>query len=175
MSNREMLCEISSAAFLLLSCLLWSQSSHSTRAEDNDIERVKTLQVLSLDHNLPRVTLEFFLNYEGGGIPIAWRASNCDHGKVHGPHDGKRTFMTCIEADLALKDDRRANVVVSIEESKTHPAGVPRVIRVAVTDTNGRTRVLQHLSDLPVELNRRLPKTPRDSPLPVGLSLVLST
>lgn len=60
MSNREMLCEISSAAFLLLSCLLWSQSSHSTRAEDNDIERVKTLQVSSLDHNLPRVTLNSF-------------------------------------------------------------------------------------------------------------------
>ena len=168
MSNKEMLCGISTVGFLLLSCLLWSQSSHSTRAEDNDIERVKTLQVSSLDHSLPRVTVKLFLNYEGGGVPIAWRASNCDQGKMNGPHDGKRKFITCVEADLELKDDRRAHIVVSIEESKAHPEGLPRVIRVAVTDTSGRTRVLEHLSDWPVELNRPLPKTPRDLPLPVG-------
>jgi len=167
LSNKEMLWGISSVGFLLLSSLLWSQSSHSTGAED-DIVRVKALQVSSVDSSLPRVTLEFFLNYEGGGIPIAWRASNCDQGNVNGPRDGKRKFIACVEADLALKDDRHAHVVVSIEESKAHPAGVPRVSRVAVTDTNGRTRVLERLSDLPVELNRPLPKTPRDLPLPAG-------
>jgi hypothetical protein len=167
MSDKEMLCGISTVGFLLLRCLLWSQSCHSTRAENNDIER-KTLRVSSLDHGLPRVTLEFFLNYEGGGIPIAWRASNCDQGRVNGPHDGKRKFISCVQADLELKDDRSAQIVVSIEESKAHPEGLPRVIRVAVTDTSGRTRVLEHLSDLPVELNRPPRKTPRDLPLPVG-------
>jgi hypothetical protein len=168
MSNKEMLWEISSVGLLFLSCLLWGQSSHSTRAEDNDIERVKALLVSSLDSSLPRVTLEFFLNYEGGGIPIAWGVRNCDQGKVNGRPDGKRKSIPCVEADLALKDGRHAHVAVSIEESKAHPDGGKRVSRVAVTDTNGRTRVLEHLSDLPAELKRPLPKTPRDLPLPVG-------
>jgi hypothetical protein len=154
--------------FVLCICPLREQSSYIAESEKDTVERVKSLLVSSLDSGLPKVTLEFFLKYEGEGGPIEWRVSNCEQRKGDGAHDRERESVSCVRANIALKDNRSATVVISIEALKGHPNGVPTVHRVTVTDPNGVARVLSRLSDLIVELHRPLPKSPRDLPLPVG-------
>jgi hypothetical protein len=68
---------ILSLAFPLLTLCLWAKGPFANEIEDGAIERVKTLPVSSLDHDLPKVTLEFFLKYEGGGAPIKWQVTEC--------------------------------------------------------------------------------------------------
>jgi len=158
----------SSLIFVPLSCLLWAQHPDPRQAEEATIERVKSLQVSSLDHDLPNVTLEFFLKYEGEGAPIKWRTSHCDQVKGNPVTDGKRDRGTCIEAEVDLKDKRSATVVVSLGTSDGRAVSVPTVFNVTVTDQNGRIHDVRRLSELPMELHRPLQKSPRDLPLPVG-------
>jgi hypothetical protein len=158
----------SSLVFVLLSCLLWAQHPDPKQAEDATIERVKTWQVSSLDRDLPNVTLEFFLKYEGEGAPIKWRTSHCDQLKGNPVTDGKRDPGACVEAEVDLKDNRSATVVVSTGTSNRRAASIPIVFSVTITDQNGRTHDVRRLSELPMELHRPPQKSPRDLPLPVG-------
>jgi hypothetical protein len=63
-----------SLLFLLLTFCVWAQGPS---AEIDDTQRVKTLLTSSSDRALPKVTLEFFLKYEGGGAPIKWEMNDC--------------------------------------------------------------------------------------------------
>jgi len=158
--------------FLLLTFCAWTLGP-SDKKEVDAIKRVKALLVSSLDRTLPKVTLEFFLEYEGGGAPIKWEVNYCveksrDTVVDHGPD------TMCVEADVALKDGRAAGVFISVGTSE-NPQDVPAVYDVRVTDAGGTTHRLDRLSDLPVELHRPLPKGPRDLPAPVSARLSLST
>jgi hypothetical protein len=161
-----MLRRISSLILVLFSCSVWAQHPYTNKAEEATIERVKTLQVSSLDRDLPKVTLEFFLKYEGDGAPIKWRMSNCDQLKRNPVTERQRDPTTCVEAEVDLKDNRSATIVVSLGTLKRRPVDVPTVLGVTVTDQSGRTTNVPRLSDLPMELHRPLPKSPRDLPLP---------
>lgn len=108
------------------------------------------------------MTLEFFLKYEGEGAPIKWRTSNCDQLNGNPFIDRERDSTICVEADVDLKGDRSATVVVSVGRLKTGPVGVPTVFSVTVTDPSGMAHAVRRLSDLPMELHRPLPKSPRD-------------
>lgn len=170
-SNMDMLSRVSSLISVLLSCSLWAQHTYPNKAEEAAIERVKSTQVSSLDGSLPKVTLEFFLRYEGEGAAIKWRMSNC--GQLNGNRFTDREQFTpiCVEAEIDLRHDRSATVVVSVGTLKAGPVGVPTLFRVTVTDQSGTTHAVRRLSDLPMELHRPLPKWPRDLPLPVGAAL----
>lgn len=72
----------------------------------------------------------------------------------------------CVEAHFDSKDNRSVTVVISVRTSKAGPAGIAKVGSVTATDQNGITHTIDHLSDLPMELHRPLPKGPRDLPLP---------
>jgi hypothetical protein len=139
--------------------------------ENAAIKRVKTVDVSSLERGLPKVTLEFFLKYEGEGAPIKWQMSNCDQQTGNPFIDRERDSSICVEATIDLKSDRSATVLVSVGTIKTGPVGVPTVFSVTVTDPSGMVHTVRRLSDLPMELHRPLPKSPRDLPLPAGASL----
>jgi hypothetical protein len=151
---------------------LWAQYPYPNNAKVAVIRRVKTVHVSSLDRGLPKVTLEFFLKYEGEGAPIRWQVSNCDQLNGNQLIARKWDSCICVEADIDLKGDRSATVVVSVGTVKTGPVSVPTVFSVTVTDPGGMVHAVRRLSDLPMELHRPLPKSPRDLPLPVGAALL---
>lgn len=171
-SNIDVLSRVSSLIFVLLTCSLWGQHTYPNEAEEAAIERVKTTQVSSLDRGLPKVTLEFFLSYEGEGAPIKWRMGNCSQLNGNRSIDREQDPSICVEADIDLKEDRSATVIVSVGTVKTGPVGAPTLFSVTVTDRSGATRAVRRLSDLPMELHRPLPKWPRDVPLPAGAALL---
>lgn len=166
-SNWGMRGRIASLTFVLFSCSLWAQQPLTNKEEEASIERVKTLQASSLDPDLPKVPLEFFLEYEGEGAPIKWGMSNCDQFRRNPATDPKREPTVCVKAEIDLKDNRSVTVIVSFGTPKPRPGSVPTVLSVTVTDQGGIHDV-RRLSDLPMELHRPLPKSPRDLPLPAG-------
>ena len=172
MSNMQMPSRASSFVFLLVTCSLWAQHPYPSKAKVAVIRRVKTVDVSSLDRGLPKVTLEFFLKYEGGGVPIRWHLSNCDQPNGNQFIDRERDVSICVEADIDLEGDRSATVVVSVGTPR-QPRSVPTVFSVTVTDPSGMVHAVRRLSDLPMELHRPLPKSPRDLLLPVGAALLL--
>jgi len=127
------------------------------------IQPVKTLLISSLDRSLPKVTLEFFLKYEGEGAPIKWEVNDCDEKT----RDHGRDSAMCIQADIGLKDGRAATILVSVGTFKRGQLDVPTVYGVRVTYPGGTIHRLDRLSDLPVELHRPPPKGPKDLPAPV--------
>jgi hypothetical protein len=73
------------------------------------IQRVKTLLISSLDHHLPKVTLEFFLKYEGEGGAVKWQVTDCGE-TLDTVMDHKPDSAMCVRADVGLKDGRAAAV-----------------------------------------------------------------
>jgi hypothetical protein len=148
---------------LLLTFCIWAQDPSADKTEMRTIQRVKTLPITSLDRSLPKVTLEFFLKYEGEGAPIKWGMGGCGDRVV----DYGRDSAMCVEADISLKDGRAATVLVSVGGIKRGPVDIPTVYGVSVTYPGGTIHRLDRLGDLPVELARPLPKGPKDLPPPV--------
>jgi hypothetical protein len=170
-----MLRRFSSFIFILFACSLWAQHPRSDKTEDAAIERVKTADVSSLDRGLPKVTLEFFLKYEGEGAPIKWRKSDCDERKETSFIDHERASATCVEAEMDLKSNRSATIVVSVGTLKTGSFGVPTLFGATVTDSSGVVHTVRHLIDLPMELHRPMDlhrPSPRDLPVPAGAALL---
>ena len=156
-----------SLIFVLLTCSLWAQDPYPSKEEEATIQRVKGLLAASLDPRLPKVTLEFFLQYEGEGAPIKWRMGNCDQLGRKPVTNSKQGSTVCVKAEIDLKDNRSVMVVVSLGTPKPRTTSVPTLFSVMITD-QGWMRDVQRLSDLPMELHRPLPKSPRDLPLPAG-------
>jgi len=154
-------------SLVLLLLLLPSSVQAQQEAGGPAIQRVKTLPISSLDDGLPKVTLEFFLNYESEGAAIKWELKHCGETQDSAV-DHERDSAMCVQADFGLKDGRSATIVVSIGRAKKGVVDAPTVSGVSVTYPGGTKRRLDHLSDLPVELHRPLPKAPKD--LPSGVS-----
>lgn len=159
---------IASLILVILSCSLWAQHAYTNKQEDSTIERVKTLQASSLDPDLPKVTLEFFLKYEGEGAPIKWGMSNCDQLTRNRVTDTKREPAVCVKAEIDLKDNRSVSVAISLGAPGRRPSGTPTVFSIRLTNQGGMIQDVRRLADLPMELRRPLPKSPRDLPLPAG-------
>ncbi len=161
-SNRHMRGTSLSLLILLVTSCVPAQGPPADEREAA-IQRVKTLLVSSLDHGLPKVSLEFFLNYEGEGGAVKWQVTDCgesvDKLVYHKPDSA-----ICVRADVGLKDGRAATVLISAGRLKKGEANVPSVHAVSVSYPGGTKHRLDHLSDLPVELHRPLPRGPKDRP-----------
>ena len=153
--------------FVLFTACLWAQTSPATETEKAAIQRVKNTQVSSLDRSLPKVSLEFFLKSEGGGVPIGWKVSDCGEQTRSPAVDHERDFPKCVAAEMELTDRRTVAVLVSVGMFKTG-SGVPAVLSVTIIDRSGLIRPVRHLGDLPAEMHRPLLKQPKDLPIPVG-------
>jgi hypothetical protein len=154
-----------SVLILLLASRVLAQGPAVEGTDANAIHLVQTLPVSSLDHDLPKVTLAFFLRYEGGGGPIQWEVKHC--GENQDTAAGHDSAM-CVRANVGLKDGRAAAVIISIGNRKGETVSNPTLYGVNVTYPGGTMHRLDHLRDLPVELHRPLPKGPKD--LPSGVS-----
>jgi hypothetical protein len=157
---------------LLLTVCLWAQQSSVDKKEKAAIQRAKNLVVYSLDRSLPNVSLEFFLEYEGGGAPIKWEVNDCGDQIGSPALDQEHGPPLCVEADFEFKGQTTVAVLVSAGTFKSgtfkrEPSAVPALVSVTITQS-GTSRPLRHLSDLPLELHRPAPKLPRDLPVPVG-------
>ena len=153
---------------LLLTISVLAQSPPQSKRDKTAIQRAKSTLVSSLDNRLPKVTLEFFLKEEGKGAPIAWEVNDCGE-QTGNPADEISDVPTCVEADMSLKDGRSVTLFVAVGTAKHGISGSPTLFgSVDVTDQNGMVHPLRHLSDLPVELNRPRPKSPKDVPSPSG-------
>ncbi len=115
---------------------------------------------------MPKVTLEFFLKYESSGAPIRWEATDCGQqsGDASADRDDRdRDIPTCVEADFDA-NRRAVNLMVAVGSMKKGLSKTPALFSATVTDIDGQLHSLRRLSDLPKELNRPLPRTPRDLP-----------
>jgi hypothetical protein len=166
-SNAGMRLTILSVVPLLLSVGVLAQGPSAGKTEVGAIRRVKTLPVSSLDRDLPKVTLEFFLKYEGEGAPIKWEVNDCGEQTQGAAVAHGRDAAMCVGAYIGLKDGRTATVLVSVGTFKKGPVDVPTIHGVRVAYPEGTIHRLDRLSDLPVELHRPPPKGPKDLPAPV--------
>jgi len=166
-SNKRMRSAILVLLFPLLAFCLRAQGPSLETTETTAIERVKVLLISSLDRSLPKVTLEFFLRYEGAGAPIQWEVNDCGEQNMNAGDRGHASGK-CVQANIALKDGRAVAVVILIEEAKKAPTDIPTVHGVRVTGRDGTIHRLLQLGDLPVELHRPVPKGPKDLPSPAA-------
>ncbi|MGA8342892.1 MAG: hypothetical protein WB781_13230 [Candidatus Sulfotelmatobacter sp.] len=152
---------------LLLTVWLWGQPPSASEREKTAIQLAKSQLVSSFDRSLPRVSLEFFLKYEGGGATIKWEVNDCGEQAGNPAIDHRLDSPVCVEADFD-KDHATVTVVVSVGTFKTGPLGAPALVSVTITDRSGLIRPVHHLSDLPMELHRPIPSVPRNIPVQVG-------
>jgi hypothetical protein len=159
--------EITLSGVLLVTACSWGQATSGDKQEEAAIQRAKNQLASSFDRALPKVTLEFFLKYESGGAPITWEVNDCGEQTGNAATDQGRDFPMCVEADFD-KDHAAVSIMVSVGTFKKGPSGVPKVFSVTVVDSSGLSRRVRHLGDLPKELHRPMPKSPRDRPDVIG-------
>jgi hypothetical protein len=156
---------------LLLVNFEWAQHSSLGKAEQEALQRAKSVLVSSLDSSLPKVSLEFFLNYESGGADIRWEVSDCGAQTGTPATDRGADSPMCVGADFA-KDQTDVIVVVSVGTFQKGPTGKPALVSVNVQGPGGISHSLRRLGDLPKELHRPTRGMPRDLPIPVTTSSV---
>lgn len=153
--------------FLLLCmvCVTGSLCAQSTEEEQDNalIERTKSLLVSTLDGSLPKIRLDYFLNYESGGNEIRWEVNDC--GEQTGNPENNQEIPTCVEADFD-SDRRTVVVMIAIGSTRQARSKSPTLFNASITDPNGQIHSLRHLGDLPRELHRPFPKPRRDVPPP---------
>ena len=72
----------------------------------------------------------------------------------------------CVAAGFA-KDQTGVTVLVLVGTLKKGPSGAPALFNVTVRGRSAKIHSLRRLGELPKELHRPAPKSPRDLPVPV--------
>lgn len=150
---------------LLLVSGLYAQSTVD-KQEQETIQRTKRLLASSLDTSLPKVSLEYFLNYESGGGKIRWEVNDCGEQSGNPQADQGRDFPICVEADFDLHH-LAVSVMIAVGTSGK-PESAPAFFSGIITDSSGKARSLRRLGDLPKELRRPLQRIPKDFPDAAG-------
>jgi hypothetical protein len=154
--------------FLILSGCLWAQKPSAKKTEHAAIQRAKNVLASTLDRSLPKVSLEFFLNYEAGGAPINWEVTDCRGQTGSPPIDHRSGSAICVEAEFE-KDQIDVAILVSMEAFEKAPSGSPTFFGASVTGPSGKAHSLR-LGDLPKELHRPARGMPRDFQAPATAS-----
>ena len=155
---------------LLVVSVAAAQGQSIGKTEQAALQRAKSALVSSLDSSLPKVSLEFFLNYESGGADIRWEVNDCGEQTGNPATDRGTDSPMCVEADFT-KDRTDVTVMVLVGTFQKGPSGKPALFGVTVHSPSGRVHSLR-LGDLPKELHRPAPRMPRDLPLPATTSSV---
>lgn len=150
-------------SLLLLTTILWAQSSPPDKTEKKAIERAKAVLASSLDRSLPKITLDYWLQYESKGGAIHWEAHDCAGQTGNPAADRGRDFFICVEADFDV-EHRTASVMVAVGTRGKGVTGTPELFSVSVTEADGAVHSIKHLGSLPAELHRArpVPRSPRD-------------
>lgn len=145
-----------------LALTLWCDAQSVNKEQRLLIQRAKNLVVSSLDSRLPKVTLEFFLKNEAEGSPTTWSVGNCE--KLTGNSEPSVVTSTdCVAAEIVFQGLLTATVVLAMKPSSSSSPS-PTLLSVTVTDQSGKNSVVRRLGDLPMELHRPQPKSPKDLP-----------
>ena len=147
--------------------ILWAQSAPPSKVNRIAIEQAKNCSISKLDPDLPNVSLEFFLKYESQGAPIRWQVNDCGGRSGNRLIDRERDKPMCVEADVDLKNGvLMVWILVGLQGGLIDP---PEFVAAEVTGETGASRTIRRLSDVPMELHRRVPsKMPADRPPIVG-------
>ena len=152
---------------LLVECL--RTPAQDAKKKEPAIQRAKTVLASSLDSTLPKVSLEFFLNYESGGAAIEWEVTDCDEPTGRPTKDREGDKPMCVEADFQ-KDQTAVTVMVSVGTLQKGLSGAPSLFSMTMNDPAGRVHSLRRLGDLPKELHRPTRGMPRDLTMPTTAS-----
>ena len=161
LSGRTWLRPIAYLVLLQLAGYLWAQSSPADKAEQSTIADAKKILVSSVDARLPKVSLEFFLNYESEGSPIRWEVNDCGEQTGNPSADQGRNFPVCVEADFDVHH-RSVSVMIAVGTSSRKDPDTPGFFSGSITDPDGTSHAIRRLGDLPAQLRRRLPRQPQD-------------
>ena len=173
------------AIFILAVLSLSLCDSAQPRTSDNSaqavIRYVKTLSASSFDGRLPRISLADFLSYESGSVQGNWAVVECEKRATTAGNYAKRDSPTCVQADYDLKPAEHLDgparslsrggvvaILISVERAKDGHLGGQAILKLAVTDSTGTVHQIRNPADLPMELHRPPPRTPKDVPFPVG-------
>jgi hypothetical protein len=172
---------IFSLAVLSLSLCASAQPRSSDNSTQAAIRYVKTLSTSSFDSRLPRISFADFLSYETGSVQGKWAIVECEKQIVPERNYANQDVTTCVQADYDVKRtehlDRPARslsrgglltILISVETSKNGQFRGEAILNLAVTDATGAVHQIRNLADLPMELHRPPPRTPKDLPVPVG-------
>ena len=140
-----------------------AQRSPRDKTDRAAIDYARSLLVSTLDRNLPKVTLEFFLENESDGARIQWEVNDCGEQTGSPEVDRGRDFPMCVEAEVFLKDQRSLNVSVTVGTFKKGVDGKPFVWGVMLTETDGEVRSIL-LRAIPMELHRPENRAPKELP-----------
>ena len=154
-------------SLLLLVSALYAQSSPEEKKEKETIQHAKGLLVSTLDRSLPKVSLEYFLKYESAGAPIHWEVNDCGEQTGDPAVDKDRDLPTCVEADFDV-DHRAITIFIAVGTLNEGISGAPALFSATVAEPDGKVKSLRQLGELPKELHRPWPKSPRDVPDPAG-------
>ncbi|HET9307243.1 MAG TPA: hypothetical protein VFO46_14565 [Candidatus Sulfotelmatobacter sp.] len=152
---------------LLLVSGLNAQSSPEEKKEKETIQHAKGLLVSTLDRSLPKVSLEYFLKYESAGAPIHWEVNDCGEQTGDPAVDKDRDLPICVEADFDV-DHRAITIFIAVGTLNKGVSGDSALFSATITEADGKVKSLRQLGELPKELHRPLPKSPRDVPDPAG-------
>ena len=167
MSNRIMRKIILCLCLLPLVCGLYAQSSPQEKKEKDTIQHAKALLVSTLDRTLPKVSLEYFLKYESAGATIHWEVNDCGEQTGDPAVDKDRDLPICVEADFDV-DHRAITIFIAVGTLNKGVSGSPALFSATISEPGGAVKSLRQLGELPMELHRPLPKSPRDVPSPAG-------
>ena len=154
-----------SLSLLLLVRGLYAQSSPEEKKERETIQHAKTLLVSTLDSSLPKVSLEYFLKYESAGAAIHWETNDCGEQTGDPEIDKGRGFPICVEADFDF-EHRAITIFIAVGTADKGVSGAPALFSATITEPDGKVKSLRQLGELPKELHRPLPKSPRNVPDP---------
>jgi len=166
-SNRIMRKIILSLWLWLLVCGLYAQSSPEEKKEKETIQHAKGLLVSTLDRSLGKVSLEYFLKYESAGAAIHWEMNDCGEQTGDPAVDKDGDFPICVETDFDV-DHRSITIFIAVGSSDKGISSAPALFSATITESDGKVKSLRQLGELPKELHRPLPKSPRDLPDPAG-------
>ena len=170
-----------SLAILSLSLGVSAQPHSSDNSTQAAIRYVKTLSASAFDSRLPRIPLEDFLSYESGSVQGKWAIVECEKRAGPAGDYAKQEFPTRVQAVYDVKPSEHLDtparslsrgglvtVLINVEMSNNAQFRGAAILNLAVTDATGAVHQIRNLADLPMELHRPPPRTPKDLPVPVG-------
>ena len=149
---------------LLAIPMMWAQTRQA-RTQPAAIGIAKAALISNFDSNLPRISLEYFLDYEAAGAPVGWEAVAC-------PLTHPATTngdQVCVVATIELHDRRVAMVSVAVGTMAKNLGAAVELRGVMITDESGAVRKLP-LIELPAAMHRKWRKFPHLDSAPSTLA-----
>ena len=137
--------------------LLQQTEPGATVSTEAIIERVKQVDVRTLDAELPSAGFEMWLRgLVGESGRIEWRVSDCGEQTGDPAADRGRVFPACVEASAALTGGRALSISIvsgTWRDGMIVP-GAAALWHAVITGTSGQQTFLERLGAMPAQIGR---------------------